>query len=128
MVEAVKVALVKDGEFFNWLEANVSALCALEPVVLEEAVERSAILHAKHIAQGGDPFENGSSRPLDFGHWSGHKLEQITDFALSHAEGVAVGAARPTSRAETKVGQSDPAVEYGIAVAHRTKGTLGITG
>ena len=36
--------------------------------------------------------------------------------------------ARPTSRAGTKVGPNDPAVENGIAVAHRTKGTLGITG
>ena len=35
---------------------------------------------------------------------------------------------RPTSQPETKVGPSDPAVESGIAVAHRTKGTLGITG
>ena len=36
--------------------------------------------------------------------------------------------ARPTSRAGAKAGPSDPAVECGIAVAHRTKGTLGITG
>ena len=36
--------------------------------------------------------------------------------------------ARPTSRADTKVGLSDPAVESGIAVAQRIKGTPGITG
>ena len=35
---------------------------------------------------------------------------------------------RPTSRAVAKAGQSDPVVEYGIAIAKRTKGTLGITG
>jgi 3-dehydroquinate synthase len=93
LVEAVKVALVKDGAFFDWLEKNVRKLHDLDPPVLEEAVERSAILHARHIAKGGDPFENGSSRPLDFGHWSGHKLEQLTDFALTHAGGVAVGVA-----------------------------------
>lgn len=93
LVEAVKVALVKDGEFFNWLEENVRALAKLEPGVLEAAVERSAILHARHIAEGGDPFEWGSSRPLDYGHWSAHKLEQLTDFALSHAEAVAIGVA-----------------------------------
>ena len=93
LVEAVKVALVKDGAFFDWLEANVNALNALEPVVLEEAVERSAILHARHIAEGGDPFEWGSSRPLDFGHWSAHKLEQLTNFELTHAEAVSIGVA-----------------------------------
>ena len=35
---------------------------------------------------------------------------------------------RPASRTETKVGLSDPAVECGIAVAQRIKGTPGITG
>ncbi len=96
LVEAVKVALVRDGAFFNWLEDNAKFLYELKPAVLEEAVERSAILHAEHIALGGDPFETGSSRPLDFGHWSAHKLEQITDFALSHAEAVSVGIALDT--------------------------------
>jgi len=70
LVEAVKVALVRDGAFFNWLEDNAQFLYELKPAVLEEAVERSAVLHAEHIALGGDPFETGSSRPLDFGHWS----------------------------------------------------------
>ena len=94
--EAVKVALVKDGAFIDWLEANVGALNLLDPPVLEEAVERSAILHARHIALGGDPFETGSSRPLDFGHWTAHKMEQLTDFELSHADAVSVGVALDT--------------------------------
>lgn len=94
--EAVKVALVKDGAFFDWLEENVESLSSLEPSALEEAVERSAILHARHIALGGDPFETGSSRPLDFGHWTAHKMEQLTDFELSHADAVSVGVALDT--------------------------------
>ncbi|MDP0490832.1 MAG: 3-dehydroquinate synthase [Verrucomicrobiota bacterium JB023] len=93
LVEAVKVALVKDAAFFAWLEDNVAGLNALRPPVLEEAVERSAVLHAKHIAEGGDPFESGSSRPLDFGHWAAHKMEQLSDFELSHAKAVSVGLA-----------------------------------
>lgn len=96
LVEAVKVALVRDAAFFCWLEDNARFLYELKPAVLEEAVERSAIQHAEHIAQGGDPFETGSSRPLDFGHWAAHKLEQITDFELSHAEAVSVGVALDT--------------------------------
>ncbi|GHC63794.1 3-dehydroquinate synthase [Roseibacillus persicicus] len=93
LVEAVKVALVKDGSFFNWIEDHLPELVALEKPALEEAVERSAVLHATHIAEGGDPFESGSSRPLDFGHWAAHKLEQISDFQLSHARAVSVGLA-----------------------------------
>ena len=91
LIEAVKVALVKDREFFDWLEINGEVLASLEQAALEQAVERSAILHARHIAEGGDPFEMGSSRPLDYGHWAAHKMEQLTDFELSHGEAVAVG-------------------------------------
>lgn len=96
LIEAVKVALVRDVDFFIWLENHAVELRNLEPKALEEAVKRSAILHAQHIVEGGDPFEMGSSRPLDFGHWSAHKLEQISDFSLTHAEAVSVGLALDT--------------------------------
>lgn len=96
LIEAVKVALVKDAEFFVWIETHLSALVARDPATLESCIERSAILHARHIAEGGDAFENGSSRPLDFGHWAAHKLESMTSHQLSHAPAVAVGLALDT--------------------------------
>jgi 3-dehydroquinate synthase len=96
LIEAVKVSLVKDGGFFQWIEKQVGNLAALVPAALEECVERSALLHARHIAYSGDAFETGSSRPLDFGHWAAHKLEQLTGFTLSHAHAVAIGAALDT--------------------------------
>ena len=96
LIEAVKVALVKDRGFFEWIEANLAPLAALEKSVLETCVERSAMLHARHIAEGGDPFETGSSRPLDFGHWAAHKLESLTSYQLPHDRAVAVGLALDT--------------------------------
>lgn len=96
LIEAVKVALVKDGSLFEWIEQEVENLAALVPAALEECIEQSALLHARHIAQGGDPFETGSSRPLDFGHWAAHKLEQLSNFSLSHAHAVAIGVALDT--------------------------------
>ncbi len=96
LIEAVKVSLVKDGDFFRWIVDHIEQLAALEPAALEACVEKSALQHARHIAQGGDPFETGSSRPLDFGHWSAHKLEQLSGFSLSHAHAVAIGAALDT--------------------------------
>lgn len=93
LIEAVKVALVKDHEFFEWIEARLAGLAALETPLLEACVERSAMLHARHIAEGGDAFESGSSRPLDFGHWAAHKLESMTGGELSHAPAVAIGLA-----------------------------------
>lgn len=96
LIEAVKVALVRDGEFFEWIEANLPALAELDPETLEACVEKSALLHARHIATGGDAFETGSSRPLDFGHWAAHKLEAMTHYQLSHAPAVAIGLALDT--------------------------------
>ena len=93
LIEAVKVALVKDREFFEWIEARLAGLAALDAPLLEACVERSAMLHARHIAEGGDAFESGSSRPLDFGHWAAHKLESMTGGELSHAPAVALGLA-----------------------------------
>jgi 3-dehydroquinate synthase len=59
-------------------------------------------LHINHIATSGDPFEMGSARPLDFGHWSAHKLEQISDYKIRHGEAVAIGIALDTVYARRK--------------------------
>jgi 3-dehydroquinate synthase len=60
---------------------------------MEWLVYRCAELHLEHIATSGDPFELGSSRPLDFGHWAAHKLEQLSNYELRHGEAVAIGLA-----------------------------------
>jgi 3-dehydroquinate synthase len=93
IIEAIKVALIRDRAFYDFLLANGSALGRLEKKPLELAIRRSAENHVDHIATSGDPFEYGSARPLDFGHWVAHKLEQISNFAVSHGEAVAVGMA-----------------------------------
>jgi len=111
LIEAVKVSLVKDGEFFAWIEENADALAKLERAPFEECVKRSALLHSRHIALGGDAFETGSSRPLDFGHWAAHKLEALTNYQLSHADAVAVGLALDTvySRRKGFLGEAQAA-------------------
>jgi len=60
---------------------------------MKHLIRRCAELHLDHIATGGDPFEMGSARPLDFGHWAAHKLEQLSGFSLSHSDAVAIGIA-----------------------------------
>jgi 3-dehydroquinate synthase len=93
LVEAIKVSLIRDREFFERIERHADALAALDSASLEMAIRRSAELHVEHIATGGDPFELGSARPLDFGHWVAHKLEQISGFGVGHGEAVAIGMA-----------------------------------
>ena len=90
--EAIKVALIKDKNFFDWLQENAEALALRNMKAMQHLIRRCAEMHLKHIA-GGDPFEMGSSRPLDFGHWSAHKLEQLSDFTIRHGEAVALGIA-----------------------------------
>ncbi len=93
--EAVKVALIKDPEFFFWIEKNAAALVERDMEAMNYLIKRCAELHMQHIA-GKDPFESGSSRPLDFGHWSAHKLEQLSGFEVLHGEAVAMGMALDT--------------------------------
>ncbi|MEM6633716.1 MAG: 3-dehydroquinate synthase [Bacteroidota bacterium] len=88
--EALKVALIKDLKFFEEIEADAPALARREMAPMESLIYRCAEMHMDHIATG-DPFEMGSSRPLDFGHWSAHKLEQLTDYRIRHGEAVAIG-------------------------------------
>src|SRR5258707_2942177 len=75
------------------MERNASSLRELEPAAMERLIYRCAELHVDHIATSGDPFEFGSARPLDFGHWSAHKLEQMSEYQLRHGEAVAIGIA-----------------------------------
>ncbi len=93
VAEAVKVALIKDPAFFHFIEENAGRLLRRDMMIMQEVIHRCAQLHLDHIAHGGDPFEHGSSRPLDFGHWCAHKLEQLTDYQLRHGEAVAIGMA-----------------------------------
>jgi 3-dehydroquinate synthase len=96
IAEAVKVSLIRDGQFFNWLEASAGALRECEPAAMARMIRRCAELHMHQIAQGGDPFETGSARPLDYGHWSAHKLEALTSHEIRHGEAVAIGLALDT--------------------------------
>lgn len=91
MSEAVKVALIRDEAFFEWLVEHRDALAECDAAALEVLVRRCAELHMRHIATSGDAFEFGSARPLDFGHWAAHKLESMTDYRLRHGEAVAIG-------------------------------------
>ncbi|ARA92246.1 3-dehydroquinate synthase [Rhodothermaceae bacterium RA] len=95
MAEAVKVALIKDPAFFHRLEADAGRLAppVRDAEAMARLIRRCAELHLEHIATSGDPFERGSSRPLDFGHWAAHRLEHLTGYTLRHGEAVAVGLA-----------------------------------
>lgn len=93
LAEAVKVATIRDAAFAHELAALAPRLAARDGAAMERAVRRTAELHLAHITGAGDPFEQGTSRPLDFGHWSAHRLEMLSHHRLGHGEAVAIGVA-----------------------------------
>jgi 3-dehydroquinate synthase len=100
--EAFKVAAIRDAAFFDFLCAHASALRRRDPVAQEQAVTRCAERHLRHIRDSGDPFETGTARPLDFGHWAAHQLETMTGYALRHGPAVAIGVALDAAYARRK--------------------------
>ncbi|WP_405396085.1 3-dehydroquinate synthase [Maribacter sp. Asnod2-G09] len=98
--EAIKVALIKDKTFFKYIADNATALKNREMEPMQYVIYKCAEMHMHHIAQGGDPFESGSSRPLDFGHWAAHKMEFMTNYELRHGEAVAKGIALDVTYAQ----------------------------
>ncbi|MDX9867982.1 MAG: 3-dehydroquinate synthase [Kiritimatiellia bacterium] len=93
IAEAFKVAIIRDRRFFRFLLRHAADLRGRDPDLMETLVRKTAALHLRHIATSGDPFEYGSARPLDFGHWAAHRLESLSNFTLGHGEAVAVGIA-----------------------------------
>ncbi|MGI9442500.1 MAG: 3-dehydroquinate synthase [Rubripirellula sp.] len=102
--EAVKVSLLKSKAEFSWLCENAEAIRERDAVASKRAVHQSCLLHLKHITHGGDPFEMLEARPLDFGHWSAHRLEPLTDYQIRHGEAVAIGVAIDTIYSSLKFG------------------------
>ncbi|WP_298769799.1 3-dehydroquinate synthase [uncultured Shewanella sp.] len=119
LAEAVKVALIKDPTFFIWLEENVEQLNQFELVATRYAIQRCAQCHIEHITQQGDPFERGNGRPLDYGHWSAHKMENLSDYQIRHGEAVAIGIVLDTLYAQEMAWLSTEKVHRIINVIQR---------
>ena len=102
VAEAFKVAIIRDGQFFEFLCENAGAIRDRQPGPMRHLVRRCAELHLEHIRAGGDPFETGRGRPLDFGHWAAHKLELLSNFEISHGDAVAAGVALDSAYAKLK--------------------------
>lgn len=103
IAEAVKVSCIKDADFFRALETNMPAILKRDlddRAGMRQLIHRCATLHLEHLNASGDPFEMGSARPLDFGHWSAHWLEMISGGEVLHGEAVAIGVALDTLYAE----------------------------
>lgn len=119
--EAFKVAMIKDAAFYEELLTLAPALGRRDAAAMERLIVRCAELHLQHIATSGDPFERGSARPLDFGHWSAHKLESMSNYRITHGHAVAIGICLDTAYA-VRLGWLPPQVAEDLTRALRICG------
>ncbi len=119
--EAVKVSLLKSPLLFDYLAEHADNIAARDPASSQWAIRQSVLLHLQHITRGGDPFELLEARPLDFGHWSAHKLEALTNYGLRHGEAVGIGVALDTLYSHLRLGLSRLVADQTIDILQRLK-------
>ena len=90
LAEVIKYGLIRDPDFFIWIEQNISSLLAREPLVTAEAIERSCRNKAQVVE--ADERESGVRALLNLGHTFGHAIENAMGYGKwLHGEAVAVG-------------------------------------
>jgi len=90
MAEVIKIAVIRDAEFVNWLEDNSAGITAREPETLINMIGRSIQNKADVVTE--DEREAGVRALLNFGHSFAHALETLTDYqSYLHGEAVAIG-------------------------------------
>ena len=87
--EVMKSALIKDGNFYEWLIDQMYEICERDVETLAEMVERSCMI--KKLVVEKDPLEKGDRALLNFGHTIGHAIEKYMNFTMTHGECVALG-------------------------------------
>ncbi len=111
--------MLKSPALFQFMVEHADAIAHREPAASGEAIRQSVLLHLDHITRGGDPFEMLEARPLDFGHWSAHKLEALTDYGLRHGEAVGIGVALDTLYSHLKLGLDREVADQTLDVLQR---------
>ena len=90
LAEVIKYGLIRDADFFVWLENNIDALLARDKQALAYAIERSCLNKAEIVAV--DETETGIRATLNLGHTFGHAIETGTGYGTYlHGEAVAIG-------------------------------------
>jgi len=90
VAEVIKYGLIRDADFFDWLETNMSALMALDTAVVSYAVYRSCQNKAEVVV--ADEHEQGERALLNLGHTFGHAIENAMGYGVwLHGEAVATG-------------------------------------
>ena len=115
LAEVIKYGLIRDLEFFEWLEANINALLARDKQALAYAIERSCINKAQIVSE--DETETGVRATLNLGHTFGHAIETGAGYGTYlHGEAVAIGTCQAADLSRRKGWLTDADVDRIIAL------------
>ncbi|MDP2896551.1 MAG: 3-dehydroquinate synthase [bacterium] len=91
--EVIKYGIIRDADFFSFLEENWEAILSLEPSAVEKAIAISCRIKAAVVAED-EREESGLRAILNFGHTVAHAIEALSDYrTYRHGEAVAIGMA-----------------------------------
>lgn len=120
IAEVIKYGLIRDPEFFHWLEDNIDSLLARDSEALAFAVERSCRNKAEVVA--ADEKESDVRATLNLGHTFGHAIETGMGYgSYLHGEAVAIGTCQAADLSRRKGWLSDADVERIIALFKRAR-------
>ena len=115
LAEVIKYGLIRDIEFFEWLEQNIELLLARDKEALAFAIERSCINKAEIVVE--DETEAGIRATLNLGHTFGHAIETGAGYGIYlHGEAVAIGTCQAADLSRRKGWLNDADVERIIAL------------
>ncbi len=115
LAEVIKYGLIRDLDFFEWLEANINALLARDKQALAYAIERSCINKAQIVSE--DETETGVRATLNLGHTFGHAIETGAGYGTYlHGEAVAIGTCQAADLSRRKGWLTDADVDRIIAL------------
>lgn len=108
LAEVIKYGVIRDEEFFSFLEDNLDKILKLEPAALSHAIRRSCAIKAEVVQK--DEREGGLRKILNYGHTFGHAVETITNYrTYLHGEAVSIGMAF-AAQLSVRLGFSETAV------------------
>ncbi len=120
LAEVIKYGLIRDLEFFEWLETNINALLARDKQTLAYAIERSCINKAEIVSE--DETETGIRATLNLGHTFGHAIETGAGYGTYlHGEAVAIGTCQAADLSRRKGWLTDADVDRIIALFKKCK-------
>ena len=89
LAEAIKHGVIRDEQYFTYIESNLDRIKSLDDKALETLVYGSARIKAEVVEK--DERDFGLRNTLNFGHTIGHAIESISDFKVEHGQAVAIG-------------------------------------